>query len=212
MNCRSADLDDRALIGLTLEGQTECFNVLIARHQSAVRRWIKSMTRNKTEEDDLVQEVFLKAWRHLASFRSEANFRTWITRIATNEVLQLFRRESRRQVCAAAVDFDTFTSRFESPQRFLERAETNRIVRGAIGGLPEAYSQILVLRDLEQLSENETARRLQGSVAMVKTRLFRARRLLLGAIQTHNRKVPKTPKRMTNPRMVFPVPPISRAA
>ena len=52
------------------------------------------MTKNTSDEDDLVQEVFFKAWRHLGSFRSEAEFRTWIIRIAINEVMQLYRRKS----------------------------------------------------------------------------------------------------------------------
>ena len=85
--------EDDVLIELALAGQTECFSVLVDRHKTAVRRRIRSMLRNTADADDLVQEVFLKAWRHLASFRAEASFRTWIKQIAVNEVMQLYRRQ-----------------------------------------------------------------------------------------------------------------------
>lgn len=84
---------DGVLIELALAGQAECFSVLVDRHKTAVRRRIRSMLRNTADADDLVQEAFLKAWRHLASFRAEASFRTWINQIAVNEVMQLYRRQ-----------------------------------------------------------------------------------------------------------------------
>ena len=93
-----AALQDSILIERTLAGQNECFAVLMNRHMTAVRGRVKSMVRNKSDEDDLVQETFLKAWRHLSSFRSDASFRTWITRVATNEVLQQYRRDRRTPI------------------------------------------------------------------------------------------------------------------
>jgi len=140
------------------------------------------MTFDTSREDDFVQEAFLKAWLHLDSFRSESSFRTWITRIAMNEVMQFYRRELKAPVRAFA-DLDTFASSFESPFHSLERKEAAERVRSAIAKLPAIYREVLVLRSFKQLSEAETARSVHGAVPMVKTRLFRARQLLTAALQ-----------------------------
>ena len=87
-------LADNTLIKLALAGQTECFAVLIDRHKGAVRRRIASMVQNKADADDLFQEALLKVWHHLPTFRSESSFRTWMTRVAINEVLQAYRHTS----------------------------------------------------------------------------------------------------------------------
>ena len=88
--------EDCALVELALEGQVECFSVLMDRHLAVVRRRIRSMVRNAADADDLLQEVVLKVWKHLSTFRSESSFRTWMTRVAINEALQNCRRERRR--------------------------------------------------------------------------------------------------------------------
>ncbi len=93
------DFDDGTLIKLALAGQAECFTVLMDRHLIAVRRRLHSMVRNASDADDLLQEVLLKVWRRLSTFRSESSFRTWMTRVAMNEALQLYRREQRRRLC-----------------------------------------------------------------------------------------------------------------
>lgn len=179
---------DAILIQSALAGQTECFAILIERHKEAVTKRIRSMIRNKTDEDDLVQEVFLKAWRHLAGFRAEASFRTWITRVATNEVLQRYRRERRSPLCPSPTDLDAFASPDELPDQWLARVETGQTVRNAIAELPAKYRQIIVLRDLKQLSVRETAQSMQIGVPLVKTRLFRARAKLSVALQKNGQQ------------------------
>src|ERR1700693_4965699 len=134
-----ATFEDSALIKLALAGQTECFTVLTNRHLPAVRRRIGSIIRNTTDVDDLLQEVLLKVWRHLSTFRAESTFRTWMMRIAINEALQSYRREQRRAICQAFGDFDTFASPKESPLQSLTRAETTKVVRRAVVELPTKY-------------------------------------------------------------------------
>ena len=189
MRSRTTTFEDGLLIQRALAGQTECFTALVDRHNAAVRRRIRSMVRNTADEEDLIQEVFLKAWRHLASFRSDASFRTWITQVATNEVLQFYRKQGRSRLRPAPVDMDTIASHCDSPHRTLEQAEARRTVRSAIAELPAKYRQILILRDLQQLSAQETARWLQSSIPLVKTRLFRARLMLSMAIQKQSHQV-----------------------
>src|SRR6202162_4938771 len=134
-----ATFEDSVLIKMALAGQTECFTVLTNRHLPAVRRRIGSLVRNTTDTDDLLQEVLLKVWRHLSTFRAESTFRTWMTRIAINEALQSYRREQRRPICQAFGDFDTFASPNESPLQSLTRAETTKVVRRAVVELPTKY-------------------------------------------------------------------------
>jgi RNA polymerase sigma-70 factor (ECF subfamily) len=148
------------------------------RHLPAVRKRVKSISRNTSDEDDLVQETFLNAWRHLSSFRSDASFRTWITRVATNEVLQQYRRNRRSSIAPAATDLDRFASHDESPYQALVRVEAYQTIRTAVARLPEKYRRVLILRDLDELTTHETARCIQSGLPLVKSRHFRARRML----------------------------------
>ena len=175
--------EDSALIQLALVGQTECFTVLMNRHLPAVRKRIRSIVPNATDAEDVLQVVLLKVWRHLSTFRSESSFRTWMTRVATNEALQSCRRVQASPICQALHDLDAFASSSESPLHSLTRAETAQVVRKAVVDLPVKYRQVLILREFEQLSAREIAQSLQSSIPMVKTRLFRARLMLLAALQ-----------------------------
>jgi RNA polymerase sigma-70 factor (ECF subfamily) len=178
-----ATFEDGALIERTLAGQSECFTVLMDRHAVAIKRRIGLMVRNATDVEDLLQATFLKVWRHLSTFRSESSFRTWMTRVAVNEVLQSYRREQRSLPCQPFDDFDAFVSPGESPHQSLARIEIEQAVRSAIMGLPEKYRQVLILREIKQLSERETAQWLQSSIPAVKSRLFRGRLMLATALQ-----------------------------
>jgi RNA polymerase sigma-70 factor (ECF subfamily) len=177
-----ATFEDSTLIEKALVGQTECFAVLMDRHIAAVRGCISSLVRNASDVDDLVQNTFLKAWLHLSAFRFEANFRTWITRVAINEALTLYRRNGSRPSCQAQENLETFPSRCESPDKTLARSEARRTVRTAVARLPRKYREILTLCDLEELGTQETARHLQANIPMVKSRLFRARQMLAAAL------------------------------
>jgi RNA polymerase sigma-70 factor, ECF subfamily len=183
MSLPLATFEDNALIKLALTGDPECFSLLMDRHLVAVKRRISSMAENATDLDDLLQEVVLKVWRHLSTFRAESSFRTWMTRVAINEVLQSYRRQQRRPPCHALSDFDTLVSPGESPHQSFARAEAAQAVRRAVATLPEKYRRVLVLHDLEQLSARETAESLHSTIPAVKTRLFRARLMLYATLQ-----------------------------
>ena len=183
MSCPLADFEDSALVRNVLAGRTECFTVLTIRHVCALRSRIGSIVATANDVDDLLQDVLLKVWLRLSTFRSESAFRTWITRVAINEALQSWRRDRRRPNFQALGDSDTFVSTNESPLQALIRAETTQIVRKAVHELPEKYQQVLNLREFEELSLEEIAEFLHSSIPAVKTRLFRARRMLQTALQ-----------------------------
>ena len=145
-------------------------------------RCIGAIVKDRSEVEDLVQETFLKAWLRLSTFRFEANFRTWITRVAVNEALASHRRRRCRPSCPVPVNFETFRSSCESPDEVLARSEARRTVRSAIARLPKKYQEILNLCDLKQLSARDAARQLKSSIPLVKTRLFRARHMLATAL------------------------------
>jgi RNA polymerase sigma-70 factor (ECF subfamily) len=175
--------EDSTLIKLTLAGEGDCFAVLMDRHLTAVRRRIRSMVPDASDLDDLLQEVALKIWCHLGTFRSESSFRTWMTRVAINETLQSYRRERSRPLYQSLGDFDAIASPGQSPYQSLALVELTQAVRSAVAALPEKYRQVLILRDLDQLSARETAQSLHSTIPTVKTRLFRARLMLSTALQ-----------------------------
>jgi RNA polymerase sigma-70 factor (ECF subfamily) len=178
-----ATLEDSALIALALAGQTECFAALIDRHRVPVQKRIASMVRNAADVDDVLQETLLKVWRHLSTFRSESSFRTWMTRVAINEAMQSYRREQHRPLCQALGKLDVVDSKAESPHQSFVRVELSQAVRSAVARLRAKDKQVLILRDLQQLSERDAAHCLNLSVPAVKTRLFRARLVLRAEFQ-----------------------------
>jgi len=174
--------DDSTLIKLALAGQVECFSALMDRHATVVKNRIRAMAPDGLDADDLVQDVFLKVWWNLSRFRAESTFRTWVMRIAINEVLQSIRRRKQTPPCLTFDSLDILPSQMESPHQTFACKETTQAVRVAVSRLPEKYCQVLILREFEELGERETADRLGISVAAAKTRLFRARRMLLGEL------------------------------
>jgi RNA polymerase sigma-70 factor (ECF subfamily) len=175
--------EDSALIQRILAGQPECFAILMDRHVGAVRKRVRSMVRNPSDVEDVLQETVFKVWRFLPTFRAECSFRTWMTRVATNEAFQLHRKVQRRRVYQAPSDRDLFASTGELQDESLIRAEVTSAVRGAVAGLPPKYRQVLVLCYFQDLSAREVAQRLHLTVPGVKTQLFRARCMLRAAIQ-----------------------------
>lgn len=174
----TSQLGDGALINLILAGQADCFNILMDRHLATLKKRIGTLVRNAAEAEDLLQEVLIKVWLHLSTFRSESSFRTWVTRIAINEAMQSFRRERCRRSACGPYDFDSIASPSESPCQSLANREKTQTLRNAVATLPANYQQILILRDLEELSEKEVAYSLQLSLTAVKSRLRRARLML----------------------------------
>jgi len=130
-----AEFDDVALVQMTLAGHSECFAELVHRHTNVVRRRVVSIVRNSSEAEDVVQEVFLKAWRALPTFRADASVRTWLISIATNEALMCYRRERRRRNCEPLSEFD-LVCRTEPADKAVIRGEESRAIRGAILKLP----------------------------------------------------------------------------
>lgn len=160
----------------------ECFGLLMDRHLAAVRNRIRGMMRGVPDADDIMQEVQLKVWKCLASFRSESSFRTWMTQVAINEALQFFRRVKNEPLSHDPGELAFLPSSNDSPLHTYLRKEMAHGVRSAMEELPLKYRQVLILREFQERSLNETARVLRVTIPAVKTRLFRARAALSKAL------------------------------
>jgi RNA polymerase sigma factor (sigma-70 family) len=173
---------DSVLISLVLTGSAECFGILMDRHLAAVRSRIRRMTRNVSDTDDIMQEVQLKIWRRLGSYRSEASFRTWMTRVGINEALQFYRKANRVPPVNTRTELAELTSTSESPLQACVRAELTERLKAAVALLPAKYKQVVVLHKFHELSLKETAQELQSSTSAVKTQLFRVKAALSKAL------------------------------
>lgn len=154
--------------------------------------------RNEEDARDAVQEAFLSAFRSIGGFEQGSRLATWLHRIAVNCCLMKLRTRRRKP----EEPIEDFLPKFAedghqappssawegSAEELLERAQTRQIVRDAIDRLPETYRAILLLRDIEELSTQETARLLEISENAVKIRLHRARQALRGLLDAHFRK------------------------
>ena len=171
-----------ALIGRVLEGRKDLFGDLLQPHYTSLRHLIRSKMANDPEAEDVVQETIIKAFTRLHQFRFEANFRTWLFRIAINKVLEWRRSSSARRVrttFVASVEELNPADGAQSPLEQCERGEMARRLQYAVAKLPEPYRVAVQLMDFEGLSTSETADLLRLSVPAVKARHHRARLQLI---------------------------------
>lgn len=160
---------------------------LFAAYQPRIRRYILSMVHDPMEADDLTQEVFLQAHRKLGSLRDSDALAPWLYRIATHVCYDRFRKWSR-QPAIEPLDIngsvDGSPSEIDEPRldRVIERAEMTTCVRGFLDDLSDEYRQVILLHDMEGLTNPEIAKMLDVSLDAVKIRIHRARRRLQAAL------------------------------
>ena len=182
----SPALDEMRMIAAILAGDRELYHRLIQPYELRVYRIALSCVKSEMDAEDVAQEAFLKAFRDLATFRGESKFSTWLIAITLNEARRRLRRQST--VRMESLDDDTEEGRKvspallrdwrEIPSEALERREIRALLQDAIGHLSPIYREVLVLRDVEELSIEETAGALAISISSVKVRLHRARIML----------------------------------
>ena len=184
---RMTETNEAGLIARILDGEKDLFHELIRPYERMVYLTLFSILKNEADAEDGAQEAVINAYRHLASFRGEAKFSTWLTTIAINEG----RKRLRKAKTAAEESIEEeaeghegdytpapLTDWREIPLEALERKEIREALRGAVAELPDIYRQVFTLRDLEELNVEETAQALGINANVVKVRLHRARILL----------------------------------
>lgn len=201
--------DEAALIALALEGNQAAVRAIVRRHNSRLHRVARSVVRDQAEAEDVVQEAYLRAFSHLAAFRGASSLSTWLTRITLNEALGRVRRRSLMVTTHAdldvvrdedAVALLPFGRPPPTPEAMLEERQLRELLDKAVHELPEPFRCVFVLRNVDDLSIDDIARRLSLKPQTVKTRLHRARRLLKDALSSGG----VTLRRMLTPRLVRP--------
>ena len=174
------------MIASILAGDTQLYHQLIRPYERSVYMMALSYMKSEADAEDIAQEAFLKAFHHLATFRAEAKFSTWLIGIALNEARSRLRREGILRMESIDDTPDTAGNPSpailrdwrEVPSEVLERKEVRQMLQQAITNLPAIYREVFVLRDVEELNNEETAAALSISVGNVKVRLHRARLML----------------------------------
>ena len=168
-------------------GELEAFETLIGRYERKVYSLARRIVQQEQDAEDVTQQTFLSALEHLAGFREEASFSTWLLRVATHAALKVIRK--RKGLPTVSLDASTepqegyntvphpeyIADWRESPEHLVGRNETARLIDEALRELDDKHRVIFLLRDVEGLSVKETAEALGLSEANVKVRLLRAR-------------------------------------
>jgi RNA polymerase sigma-70 factor (ECF subfamily) len=180
-----AALNDAELVRRALERDGDAFATIMRRHNQRLYRIARSVLRNSVEAEDAVQEAYVAAFSHLATYRGESPLVAWLSRIVMNEALGRLRRKP------AATDFAPLeavpeaeiiqfpsSATNEDPERTMAQRQILQLVENATDALPEVYRVVFVTRVIEGMSVEETADLLRIKSETVKTRLHRARQLL----------------------------------
>jgi RNA polymerase sigma-70 factor, ECF subfamily len=189
-------VDDFLLVERVLAGDRRAFEPLVRRHEQRVFRVSLAVLDNIEDAEEAMQDTFVKAFRHLDQFRKESRFSTWLTRIAVNQAIEKRkRRRSFAPLSEAAYAEEQFPpERYESwrenPEQLYGKQELRRIVEDAIRSLPHIYREAFVLRDVEELSAEESAEALGISVGALKSRLLRARLMMRESLAERLEVVP----------------------
>jgi len=166
---------DEQIIARVLSGDTQLFELIMRRHNERLYRAIRSILRDEAEVEDAMQAAYLHAYAHLRDFEGRSSLATWLTRIAIHEALGRRRRGLRTVTGEEEVELP---AGIQSPEDDATDIEHRRLLQQAIDALPEHFRSVFVLRQVQELSIEETAECLDLQPATVKTRLHRARALL----------------------------------
>jgi RNA polymerase sigma-70 factor (ECF subfamily) len=171
------DDPDGALVTRAQAGDRQAFEQLIRRHADRLYAVVRRFGLPGDAAQEVTQEAFLRAWRSIASFRGDAQFMTWLYRIALNEAKRRMRREPPRALVRSLNEDDAVEPPDirDEPYARVAHAELREALAAAVRALPVKYRAALILRDVEGLSTAEAAAVLGLSEAALKSRLHRAR-------------------------------------
>ena len=175
--------DDAALVARAQAGDQEAYAALVNEYSRKIYRLAKNITQNDEDAEDVLQESFLKAYEHLSGFQGNSKFYTWIVRIAVNESLMKLRKRKGDRFISLDEPVETGEDMVkreiavweDNPEQRYSREEMQQILDEAVDSLKPDFRTVFTLRDIEELSTEDTAQALGISVPAVKSRLLRAR-------------------------------------
>jgi RNA polymerase sigma-70 factor (ECF subfamily) len=183
---------DAELVAEAQAGNLEAFEQLVRRHSRLVYRALAAILGNQDDAQDAMQDTLLSAFKHIAGFKGRSKFSTWLVSIARNKAFQRLREQKNHE----SLDEDGFQEDREfrprqvrawedNPEQLYSKQETRQLVEQGIMSLPAKYRVVVMLRDVERLSTDEVARKLELSVPAVKVRLLRGRLMLREWLSPH---------------------------
>jgi RNA polymerase sigma-70 factor, ECF subfamily len=174
--------DEPLLVAAAKNGDVSAFEELVNRYEKKIFRLTRNITGNREDAEDAMQEAFLKSYTHLQTFQGDSRFYTWLVRIAANEALMRLRKRRPGEFSiddSLPGDEDLLPRELDdwgpSPEQRYAQMEMQEILSDAIEKLEPDFKIVFVLRDIEELSTEETAGLLGLSVTATKSRLLRAR-------------------------------------
>ena len=186
-------------------GDQEAFGELVRLYEKKVYALTLRMCKNPDDAAEAAQEAFLAAWQGLKFFRGEASFSTWLYRLASNACVDLLRKEQRHRAVSGPSlnDEDTYMDIADdaaTPQELAERAELREQIEEGLQSLSPEHREVLILRELHQLSYDEIAQTLDLDTGTVKSRISRGRKALRNfLLQSGNFSPPGASKEMKKP-------------
>lgn len=177
----SEEADEDQLVKASQQGDQDAFALLVLRHQRRIFNLSLRLVHDYEEASEVTQEAFVAAWKGLPAFRGEARFSVWLYRIAYNCGMHQLEQRKREVALQEAMQAEQII-RTRGPEKSLEEVveqhEQQALLRVGLEQLPAHYRLILLLRDFQELTYQEMARKLALPMGTIKTHLFRARRLL----------------------------------
>lgn len=179
-------LSDEEVVRRVVEGDAALFEILMRRHNQRIYRAVRAILRDDDEVEDVMQQAYLNAFQHLHQFAGDAQFATWLTRIAVNEALA--RRRKRARFVGEGEDDVTISlveSTVPDPERQAAGSQVRDLMEREIAALPDSFRAVVMMREVEEMSTTETAACLGISEDLVKTRLHRGRTMLRDNLYRH---------------------------
>jgi RNA polymerase sigma-70 factor (ECF subfamily) len=181
---------DQALVERVQNGDKKAFDILVQKYQYRLTKLISRYVYDQSEVMDVAQEAFIKAYRALPGFRGESAFYTWLYRIGVNTAKNYLVSQGRRPPSvdidadeAGYLEGESELKEYATPEHLLVRDEIENTVQSAIEKLPEDLRTAITLRELDGLSYEEIAEKMNCPVGTVRSRIFRAREVINGKLK-----------------------------
>ena len=172
---RSPELSDEEVAKRVLGGEVELFELLMRRYNQRLFRVVRGIVDDTAEAEDVLQDAWVRAFEHLASFRGEALLSTWLARIAAHEAFARLKRRRRFVGLEPETEASLPASDLHDPERVAASLELRAVLESVVGAMPSGYRAVFLMREVEGLSTAETAACLELSEEAVKVRLHRAK-------------------------------------
>jgi len=194
-NASASSLEDDKLVKQAKKGNNDAFNKLVSKYREQLHFHIGKMIRDREQVEDLVQEVFMKAFDNLESYNTQYAFSTWIYRIATNHTIDYLRKKKLKTLSIndpvttkdGEMNVQLPDENFET-DRAIIRKQRKKMIESAISNLPEKYRDVIRMRHMEEMSYQEISDELDLPLGTVKAHIFRAREMLYKTLKDKRHK------------------------